>query len=279
MIGLESSNAYHNGDSLIATLTDEKNGTAIFEKFMRCETEAIEHEKQKELIARKILFQLMGADVSAKVTLNPSNSLYDYSVLLNLQQISLPELFSVKIRPVSKVEEYYATLEFGKINNLIDFTSYTENKLTPFFSVGIFFGRERISYSTWQLPIEFPETRLGRIFTSIINSRDRFMEYLLFILNGQMGETIFEGDDAEKNSGSLSLVSDLLFEGKPIFENLLMAASRNQAKLKSIQHIMEKIQLEQQESPDNREPIITQDFLEFWDVFKSFIPQQNKNGK
>ena len=108
-------------------------------------------------------------------------------------------------------------------------------------------------------------TRLNKIFTSIINSRDKFFRYLQFLLTGEENDIIKDIKPAlvERKNGDLSSESWNIF-GIPIYEKLLIAASRFPEKLKAVNNLIERIK---NETGDDEEPIISQEFQQFWNNF------------
>lgn len=63
----------------------------------------------------------------------------------------------------------------------------------------------------------------------------------------------------------------------PIFEQLLLAASRSPRRLKAIDDVIQ--QLRKEEGEDSSNKIIPQEFLEFWEAFKQVVPSQIGSGK
>ena len=59
-----------------------------------------------------------------------------------------------------------------------------------------------------------------------------------------------------------------ILQAHPVFENLLIAASRYPDKLKSIDTLIQRLK---SESSQLEEPIITEEFESFWGVFNNFM--------
>ena len=122
------------------------------------------------------------------------------------------------------------------------------------------------------MDIQLPETRLNRIFTSIINSKEKFLKYLTFLLTGEESEMIEQTNG--KSVGAAENGQAFSFEGAPVYERLLIAASRFPGKLRSINTLIER--LKRETSPED-EAIVTKDFEDFWGVFQTFMEQNNKS--
>lgn len=70
----------------------------------------------------------------------------------------------------------------GRVSELV-FRDVDENDLSRFLRVEIWQGSERLRAFLMKVEIEgLPQSRVSRILRSIINSRDRFFEYLRFLL-------------------------------------------------------------------------------------------------
>jgi len=113
-----------------------------------------------------------------------------------------------------------------------------------------------------KMQIDLPETRKSRILKNLITSRENFFKYLDFLLS----DNPYLSDNAidrggKKPPGTISSP----FAGLPIFEHLLMTASRNPKRLKAIDRLVQRLTDEELESPDK---IIPDEFYDFWNVFK-----------
>jgi len=116
-----------------------------------------------------------------------------------------------------------------------------------------------------------PETRVSRILRSIINSRDRFFEYLRFLLADDLDKEPVgaETDDNGGNGdGDGASIWDL---STPIFEQLLLAASRSPRRLKAIDDVIQ--QLRKEEGDDSTSNVIPHEFSDFWEAFQQIVPQ------
>jgi len=122
-----------------------------------------------------------------------------------------------------------------------------------------------------------PETRVSRILRSIINSRDRFFEYLRFLLADDLNKEPVgaeTGDNGGNGDGDGANIWDM---STPIFEQLLLAASRSPRRLKAIDDVIQ--QLRKEEGEESTSNVIPHEFLEFWEAFKQIVPQQARRKR
>jgi hypothetical protein len=133
-------------------------------------------------------------------------------------------------------------------------------------------GSERLRAFLMKVEIDnLPETRVSRILRSIINSRDRFFEYLRFLLADDLNKEPI-GAENDDRRGSLSGEPASIWDTTvPIFEQLLLAASRSPRRLKAIDDVIE--QLRKEEGKDSATRVVPQEFLDFWEAFKQIAPQ------
>lgn len=155
-------------------------------------------------------------------------------------------------------------LIFGHKNKLT-FTNVPITKLSKYLELSFHHDKVVQSRILIKLDIEIPSEREDIIFKTLINSKDKFYQYLQFILSPQdLHNTMLIGtENGEANPDNESLTLQQLFGiNNPIYEALMIAASRSPKKLTEINKIIEKLQKIDSE--------VVEDFLPIWVVFKEF---------
>src|SRR5690606_12565338 len=117
----------------------------------------------------------------------------------------------------------------------------------------------------------------SRIIRSIINSRDRFFEYLRFLLTDDSEKEPIGTEHDDDRSSSNGENASIWDTSSPIFEQLLLSASRSPRRLKAIDDVIEQLRKEDAEDPSRR--VVPQEFLEFWEAFKQIVPQQARRNR
>jgi hypothetical protein len=119
-----------------------------------------------------------------------------------------------------------------------------------------------------------PASRVSNIIKGIICDQDKFFEYLRFLLadefdkeGGSGGETPTR--QADGASGTWDVTA-------PIFEQLLITASRRPGRLKEIDGIIR--QLMEGNEPDQKS-VVPQEFLTLWEAFRTMIPPLTEVSK
>jgi hypothetical protein len=160
----------------------------------------------------------------------------------------------------------------------LTFLNINESNLSRFLRFEIWEGAERLRAFLMKVEIEgLPESRISRILRSIINSRDRFFEYLRFLLADDLNKESVgtePHDDRSDPKGDDASIWDM---STPIFEQLLLAASRSPRRLKSIDDVIQ--QLRKEEGEDSTSNVIPHEFLDFWEAFKEIVPQQRRRKR
>lgn len=152
---------------------------------------------------------------------------------------------------------------------LTDSTMLYENipvyNLSPFFIWKINNTKldQEKSFIT-KLPVALPEHRKQAIFKSIIQDKQRFIQLIQFLL-GSNDDIVFFRDLKEKHQAGKRRDNKLLNISANMYEEMLIAASRDPAKLKDIDNLIRK--LEESKSED----LIPEEFHLLWKVFKQIV--------
>jgi len=180
----------------------------------------------------------------------------------------------VKLKPLPEHQKAPVILKGGLINSIREFTGYPEIDLSPFIEFAIFKDSEKVSSFLLPMDIELPETRLNKIISSIIDSRDKFLKYLTFLLTGDGIEIITDTKEPSPDGPLGKMFKNWSIAGTPVFEKLLVAASRYPEKLKSINKLIKSLK---SEAIKSEEQVITPEFEIFWQIFQKFIKTNESN--
>ena len=257
---------------------DEKGG--IFQPFIPS-SEATDDSDVKKLEDRLRVLEfnlLKFLDIQrADVTISENQTNYDLNLVLHPGSSDWGDLI-VKVAPFNSDGIEPKELSPRVVTTLV-FENINESSLSSFLRFEIWQGSERLRAFLRKVPIEgLPETRVSRILRSIINSRDRFFEYLRFLLADDLQKEAngTEPDDDKRRDGDGDS-TDIWDMSTPIFEQLLLAASRSPQRLKAIDDVIQQLCKEDGESSDSN--IVPHEFLEFWNVFKQIAPQPKRGTR
>lgn len=139
-------------------------------------------------------------------------------------------------------------------------------QLSPFVSITIKSGEEEKKFLL-KLPLEMPDERLGHIMAEILDNEEKIMRYFMFCL-----DPLTDKEQQKIGSGITRYNSHISKEYQdyslPIYEKLLLSASRNRAALAEIDKSIK--QLKNTNGKDGK-PLLSESFKDMWKLFAAYI--------
>lgn len=252
----------------LTSTSENDSGIQLFEPYDLNEEREYSDAKSLDFEIRKIKFQISKAKLKGNASLTEQGTSYRLDIEMDAKKILLPNGMTMTVKPLAEQAKKPVEIIPGIENIIKDFGPYSEAELSPYLVFNINKDGIQISSFLLEMDIELPESRLGRIFSLIIDNRDKFLKYLTFLLTGEENSIVADQNSLIKSSASQSNTS--FFDGTPLFEKMMMAASRNPEKLKSVDELVKRLKSESPES----EKIIEAEFENFWEVFREFIPKK-----
>lgn len=108
--------------------------------------------------------------------------MYDLIIHCDATCLSLPSLFTVRLKPLPDTTARPKDLLTGKINKMADFKGYSELQLSPYLEAHVCYQGTAIKSFITEMQIDLPGTRMDKIFRSIIDDKEKFFKYLAFLL-------------------------------------------------------------------------------------------------
>jgi hypothetical protein len=241
------------------------DGVALFEHYDHGNRAAGTEGKQLEYAIRRIRYHVSELIIRGEAVLIENGTAYNLKISIYAETLLLAPDFDLRVRPVFEENKKAISVKPGQLNIIEDFTGYPETRLSPFLEFEIWHNETMHSSFLLGMEIVLPKGRLNKIFSSIINSRDKFLEYLGFLLTGE--ETSIIPTDISKTISLNQNQISTVFNQLPVYEKLLIAASRHPEKLSSIDKLMERLK---SESAENLEKTIGFEFEEFWQIFRLY---------
>lgn len=241
-----------------------------------------ESTEDERLTNRIFEYALLKAPIEAKVIPIRGNSHFDLHVKIDLTSLNItPSTGDIAISVVPfniKSGTSPQRIFPGTINECL-FPNLGELELSRFLQFKLksspLFAREFL------LLVEIdglPEERLDNILRKIIDSSDKFFEYLRFLIADEITkedilsacEDVVEAfpRDNDQTGWSMNL---------PIYEQLLVAASRQPQKLRQVDTIVQRLISDRGASPGKE--IVPDAFLSFWEVFRPIMPEPEERGE
>jgi hypothetical protein len=271
MVELKTTDPKYFPRSMVALLTDPKGKNIIlFDRYDLNKRDDQATLKSLERDLRKIIYDVSALTFSGQLNTvkRDGGDLFDVTIECDASGWELKKGFEVRIKPLPERDKKAAPLMPGQMNRIMNFKGHTEIQLSPFLEVEVWSEGSIEANFIVRMEIELPESRLRKIFSSIIDSREKFMQYLAFLLSGEDAQLISTSKQiGETNSGDQH--GTLLLE-MPVFEKLLLAASRNPVRIRSVDEMIQRIQSER---ADGGEPIVSDEFIALWNVFKTYMEE------
>jgi len=244
------------------------SGVKLFEPYDLDEDRDLSSIENLDFEVRKLKYAISKSKLKGVATKSEQSASFAFSITYDARKIKLKEGFRITLKPLVENSKKPYDVKVGELNEIESFGPYSEAELSPFMVFTIYKGDIRLSTFLLEMEIELPESRLGRIFSLIIDNRDKFLKYLTFLLTGEETSLISDSDGKKTTNGNAGKYGFL--DGTPLFEKMMLASSRNPSKLKAVDELVERLKSERQEDSE----IIDKDFEKFWSIFKDFVPKR-----
>lgn len=254
---------------LVKELVEEPLGVGPFTKFKPREGDVeSEAEIQRKRELRKFEHALLKCSIAGKVYPAEKPHHFDLAVRLNLGALSEDYGFTLQIKPFSPNATYKKVIP-GE-SQKISFADIPEVDLSSFLEISIQDKGEVLHCFLLRIKITgLPSHRLDNIFRKLVDSSEKFFEYLHFLLADEVRkEELLSGLKGGRTSSDELDENSLVWNlDQPIYEQLLVAASRTPQKLKAIDEVIKQLE----SKPDNEDdkPIVPPEFLSFWEAFRN----------
>ncbi|TWT62862.1 hypothetical protein [Rubinisphaera italica] len=254
-------------DRLLDDLLGPDRDANIFEPF-EAKPEANEVDQSLEQKLRLLEYDLLKSIEieSARVERQPTSENYDLHIILRPGSIRWSE-FSVRLAPFNSKD-----MEAQPLSNegpfVFCFENINESNLSLFLRFEIYHEGERLRQFLMKINIDgMPTSRVSRIIQSIIKDSNLFFEYLRFLLADEFDKNNVSGSD--NKSGTNAKDVQIWDIQTPIFEQLLISASRRPGRLKEIDDVIRHLT---QDMVDEKK-VVPPEFVSFWNAFRQMVPQ------
>jgi HKD family nuclease len=264
LIRLDSGDKLTSVNEMSRILLFNEDEVIIFKEYQR---EKEEPSKSIEYDFRQVKFKLLtflndpkNIKASCSST-DKQNLIYNFLLKLNRNEVFDRNDVEIKVAPYG----WKGDSKKAVTTKSIIFKNITLYHLSPFLQWNMYHkdsGQTKKFLS--RVSIELPSIRKQAIFRSIIENKDKFFQFIQFLLTNNTDQFSFIGS-AKKKAGQGLGSGELWNQSTPLFEQLLLASSRYPKKLKDIDKAIEQLQGE------GTEDIIPDEFKEFWCVFKAII--------
>jgi len=238
-----------------------EDGNDYFIPYKRAE---IVIDKEKESISsniRDIIYRLCELDFNASVSQSQTNDNYCIAFDVNLINFEFSG-FDITVKVPSRIKENETVI--GQ-NNSIRIDNIAITNLSRYLIFTIYYKKEYQKGILIKMDLEIPDEREDYIFNSLINSKDKFYQYLQFLLSPQDLRNKLQidiGNNSDNDNSEINKLENIFGLNNPIYEALMIAASRDKKKLLEIDKVIKKLEQIDKE--------VIKDFMPIWTVFKEF---------
>jgi hypothetical protein len=257
-------------------LVGEDDGAGPFVAFKLEEAGRDDSEERRQQQEDRLFeHALLRAPIEAWVEPVESGQNYNLRLELNLADVPQRSGLSLTVQPFTLGRGTKPhRLAPGRRESCL-FPNLAEVELSRFLHFRIERkGSEAAQQFLCRIEIEgLPEDRLENILRKIIDSSDKFFDYLRFLLADEVTKEDLLASMEEESAGS-GANQDETEDGwrtqLPIFERLLVTASRSPGKLADIDEIVRHLANREASGDD----VVPEAFLSFWEAFRPFIPER-----
>lgn len=264
-----SSDAYEARTRRVLSNLVDADGTGAFIELPSDEEKQDPKAEARRKAVREFEYALLKAEIEAHLETGTQQGTYD--LLFRIVSPAFPKIadFTVTVKPFNIDVTPQALTSVA--SKSLRFSAISESYLSRFIHFSIT-GRDFPSRQFLVcVPITgLPSQRLDRIFRKMIDSQDKFFQYLRFLLAEEI--TKEELLRVPTNEGGTGTDGDSMGFDFPLYEQLLIAASRAPSKLRAVDDVIKKLTAEDSN-------VVPTDFLEFWESFLPLLPKPEKaNG-
>ncbi len=224
---------------------------------------------------RLLIHQLGLLVVIAKLKKSANGADYDMTINIDSSNISFEGL-KVKIKPLSAYDVKAKILSENKLNTFDDFKNMAIANLSQFLIWEVSYKDEQKEFLT-KMEIDIPyEERNSKILKSLFDTKEKLFKYINFLITNDGNEIVNTESIFEKKLKDTNQTLDSInIAGLPIYEKLLIAASRMPKKLDAIGKLIDSLGEDEQDE----NTLITTEFKEFWAEFIKYRNSQNETDK
>lgn len=238
------------------------DGPKYFIPYLRSEIEIDEEVESVSKKIRQLTHKLCKLKFQGSIKSSHENENRTLIIDVDLTGIDLSP-FTVKVS-IPHRQDQEEDLISGQANS-ISFSNIAITNLSKYLVLTFHYKGECQKGILVKMDITITDKREDLIFNTLINNKDKFYQYLQFLLSPQdlRNTLLIDSNSIGENKGQESNALQSLFGiNNPIYEALMLAASRDPKKLIEIDKVVNKLKDVDSE--------VVKDFMPIWTVFKEF---------
>ncbi|MHC1773820.1 MAG: phospholipase D family protein [Lentimicrobium sp.] len=269
LLELKTEDNHYRPEAIYEDLVSTSEENKLFEEYIHI-GKIDEEGPEPEPHVRKLIYDISCAPLTGNLECLNDGAYYCYNMLFDAIKLKVPDDFKVSIQPwcSEALNDFGFNIEPGRLNHLQFPQRLTLSQLSKYFIITITYKGAWNNSFLIKATIDIPDTRHGKILSEIINSKEKFLQYLSFLLSNSgiiddVETNIYNGR-IESNKGAAGSVWGNY--SLPLYEDLLKTASQHPGKLRSIDELITKLQADETTCG-----FISDELIELWSIFKIFI--------
>lgn len=272
LIEMKSEDYNYRPETIYKDLVSTSSENKLFEEFEYINKQQEEELEELEPLLRKLIFGITCSSLSGSLVNYNAGEFYNYKLLFDANALKVPEDVKVFLQPwsIESSADFGLLVESGKLNELEYEQQLKESQLSKYIICTLTYKGKWVKSFLLKAEIDLPTTRHGKILSEIINSKEKFLQYLRLLLsiNGIVDSPGQDpnNDNDPKSGKKGNPLSPWAKYNLPLYEELLKTTSQYPEKLKNIDELITKLQ-----TNENTREYITEELNELWSFFKPFV--------
>jgi hypothetical protein len=227
-------------------------------------------ERKKQEQTRRFEYALLKSNIYGRVEPAENGINFDLHLILELDHVPSHPSLVLTAKPFNSSHGIKPLRLHPGQTEICTFANIAEVELSRFLQI-------RIESANGELQHEFllridiaglPHNRLDNILRKIIDSDVKFFDYLRFLLADEINKEDLLAVVSDESPPQHSVETEEAWHfNLPIYEQMLVTASRNPRKLADVDEIIRHLTRDDYDS----ETVIPEAFLSFWEAFRSLI--------
>ena len=262
LVGLEGRKSQIGIDEFLGDEEDKNSMYDLLTPYEVEEDEPVEEDKSAERAYEKLKQKLASLDLQIFIN-EAGEDLFDLIIYSERELVLTEENFEIDIFPITlknSKKKIDPLLKEGEIR----FEDVSLESLTSFVAFQAKILRDgsetKKGSFVFNLPAEdMPEKRNEFILQKIISNKEKFLEYLLFLLSDEE----YKPGEAKRRAGTGQKFSRGYMDEFPLLEEMIKAYSKNPKKLGDIKNLIDDLS-----KTDEGADKIPHDFMRIWRAFE-----------
>lgn len=237
-------------------------------------TQANEAAEKLRQAIRRFEYALLAAPMAGRVEPSANGLGFDLNLNLDLSGVQSVPGIGAYVQPFNvRAAPSPVSLHPGECTTCV-FSNISEVELSRFLLFRLTSGNEPAQEFLVRIEISgLPTDRLENILRKLIDSRDKFFDYLRFLLAEETQKEDLLARPPLTPAAPADDQQDWHIK-LPIFEQLLITASRSPRKLRDIDDLVSH--LAKPSSATGEAAVVPPEFIPFWEAFRSLIPAKRE---